>query len=223
MFFCLWFVSYWSCSNEVDPDDFPKSSMRSIIKFSVLPTYNGENVYVEHKGEINQKDKTITLHLSPNYDLTKIRPEITLSPMTTVEPANYEPVDFSSLQKTYCAIAENGKLAYYDVICVLDYKYKGNTILAFYLPEIIDPETGRPLRKEYKGTWNETIYVDPSVDLSAIKIGFDVEAKSNFCTFNKDTAAYYDFATNANGISFGVTAQSGGAMNYYKVNVKHKN
>ncbi len=217
LFFCA------SCSKNIDMDDYPQSSMRSIIKFTFLPTYNPGNIFVEHKGVINQATKTITIHLHPSCNLTALRPEITLSPLTKVEPGNYEPHDFSSLKEEYVAVAENGKKGYYDVICVLDYKFKGSNALAVILPDIINPNTERPLRVAFNNR-KAVVNVPSSVDLSALKVSFEIEAAtSSFSTWDKDLSVPYDFSDDVAGVNFKLTSESKSTSLTYNVIVKHAN
>lgn len=205
------------CERKIDMDDYPQSSMRSIIKFSLLPDYNLGNIFTEHKGIIDQENKTITLHLHPQCDLTALRPEITFSPMTKVEPGNYHAHDFSSLSASYCAIAENGKKSYYDVICKLDYRFKGVTLAAVYLPDVINPETGRPVRATFNNAGNGTVRVPASVR-SSMKFNFEIDgATSAYCTFDKDTSAYYNMTAPTNSIPFTVTSDDGSTSKTYTV------
>lgn len=211
-----------SCENELNIDDYPKSSMRSIIKFSILPAYNLGNIFIEHKGVIDQKNKTITLHLHRQCDLTALRPEITLSPLTNIEPGNYHATDFSSLNVEYCAIAENGKKSYYDVICKLDYQFSGSTAIGVNLPDIIDPETNRPVRTVFNSSGSGTVTV-PKESRSAMKFSFEIEeATSSFCAFDKDPSVYYDLSA-VNYISFKITSEDGKTSKNYTVWIRNSN
>lgn len=219
--FFLFCFSTPSCKNEIDLDDYPKSSMRSIIKFSILPDYNLGNILTEHKGVIDEKNKTITLHLHPKYDLTALRPEITLSPKTSIEPGNYHVNDFSSLNTSYCAIAENGKKSYYDVMCELDYKFSGATAIAVILPEIFDTGTNNPIRTLFN-SGAATVYV-PQETRSSMKFKFELESStSSYCVFDKDTAAYHDLSSRSY-ISFVLTSEDGSSSNTYTVWVRNLN
>lgn len=193
-----------------DADDAPKSNMRSIIGFTVKPGYNAGNIFVNHQGVIDQGNKTITIELPDNIDLTKIRPEIVLSPYTTVSPGNIEPVDVSKPDIEYTAMAQSGKIAVYTLVVKNTYKYKGNSLYAISFPGV--PFTDGTIPRATFANNNATITVPSGTDISKLRPVFELAADSKNATYSKNPDSDWDFATPAdNKVKFQVTSETGSA------------
>ena len=205
-----------SCDKQ-DINDAPKSNMRSIIGFTVKPGYNSGNIFVNHQGVIDQSNKTITIELPDNIDMTKIRPEIVLSPSTTVTPGNIEAVDFSTPNLEYTAIAQSGKIAVYTLIVKTTYRYKGNTLYAVSFPGIHFADGTIP-RAVFANN-NATVTVPAGTDISKLRPAFELAVDSKNATYSKALDADWDFATPADHkVKFQVISQTGSAK-WHAMNV----
>lgn len=193
-----------------DIGDAPKSNMRSIIGFTVKPGYNVGNIFVNHQGVIDQSNKTITIELPNNIDMTKIRPEIVLSPYTTVTPGNIESVDFSQSNLEYTAIAQSGKVAVYSLIVKNTYKYKGNTMYAISFPDV--PFADGTIPRGSFANNNAIVTVPAGTDISKLRPLMELAVDSKNATFSKDPDTDWNFAIPAdNKVKFQVISQTGSA------------
>lgn len=136
----------FSGCGENSMDDEPKSNIRSIVSFIIKPAPNAGNVQIQHQGIIDEANKTVTIKLPQHLDLTAIRPSIIAGPWATVYPQNLEAVDLTADGFEYTVTAQSGKQAVYRVIKDMSYLYSKAQIYALSFPEIIDPETGEPVR-----------------------------------------------------------------------------
>jgi len=216
-------------------EDYPLSNLRAISKFNIDYYHNSTcNVFIQHEGIIDEFNRTITVSVPTDADLSKLKPTIGLSPWTTCSPATLETVDFSKGPVEYTVTAESGKKAYYLVTVTNDYLYTDAKLLRLYLcdipasPEEYDPEdptSGKSASpKEYTdnvltemlleiGSGYDLTAQRTHVDLSSSSHGAIVEVKAlkeeDYHTY-KDNEII-DFSDT---IVFRVTPQSGTAIRY---------
>lgn len=160
------------CSKDIN--DFPKSNLRAIAKFSFKPYHNAENgIFVEHVGKIDEANKTITVSLPADANLKGLRPFIELSPWTTVSPGNLNPVDFSTVDPIEFQVkAESGKIAVYSVSVIQNYKYTKAELYSVTLPDLQD-ENNLPLRgtfPNFQDNVKTDIVVPENTDLSRVTL-----------------------------------------------------
>lgn len=109
-----------------DAFETPPSNLRSITYFRLQPYHNEGKIPTTFNGSINETDKTITLKVPSNLDLTALRPEVLITPWSTVSPLSLEPVDFSGPEPVeYTVTAESGKYSVYEIIIDPTHKFAG--------------------------------------------------------------------------------------------------
>jgi len=160
------------CGRENDINQLPPANLRSIISFVLNPYSNAGNVPIKFTATINESTKIITLKLPKNLRLDSIRPEVRLSPYTTVSPINLEPIDLTKDTVEYTVTAESGKKAVYSVVKDMTYLYTNNVIYAVSLANVIDPVTNSPVRSTF---WSSSVAMKVPVGTDKKNINVTLE------------------------------------------------
>lgn len=223
---CL-LLLFEGCSKDID--DFPKSNLRAISNFSIKPYLNGDNnIFVEHKGVIDEVNKEIKVSLPAETDLKGLRPDISLSPWTTVSPGNLSPMDFDTPVEL-TVTAESGKVAVYTVNVTKDYLYTYAELYSVILPDFKDGEgvslSGAFLN--YADNVSTTIKVPAGTDLTQLKMELNPTVRTRYATFevSEDGGNTYEvfpgtgIVNGSQEVVFRVTSQSKKNVIRYKVTV----
>jgi len=216
-------------------EDYPLSNLRAIAKFNIDYYHNSAcNVFIQHEGIIDEYNRTITVSVPTDADLSRLKPTIGLSPWTTCSPATLEAVDFSNGPVEYTVTAESGKKAYYTVTITNDYLYTDAKLLRLYLCDIPasegeydpeDPTSGKSASpKEYSDNVLTEMLLEPGsgYDLSAQRTHVDLSSSSHGAMVEVKAlsdADYHEYTDNeiidfSDTVVFRVTPQSGTAIRY---------
>lgn len=193
--------------------------MRTITYFQVLPENNARNIYVGHMGIIDEAKKTITISLPKSADLTSVKPTILLAPFASVSPANLEAVNMSDTTE-YIVTAQNGKKAYYTVICKNDYVYPGATLMFATLKNVMS-ESGTPIQIRFdKTTVSQNVPED--TDMTAIQLELTPDPYSHHATYyvnNKpfDFSEPIDFTQHPNGLRITIISENTRNFSVYTI------
>lgn len=113
-----------SCLETIDGNFGPeKSPDRAILELNLLSKV-GDTTYLsatikdyktEYHHGIGDESSYINAYIWSNYDLMKIYPRTSISAKASITPANYEVVDFSSLQQIFTVTAEDGQIRNWEV------------------------------------------------------------------------------------------------------------
>jgi len=124
------------CSKTMD--EYPLANLRAISDFEFEYYHNSDcNIYVHQVGEVDETNRSITVSVPTDADLTHLKPTIKLSPWTTCSPKTLEAVDFTS-PVDYTVTAQSGKIAVYTVYVTADYIYQNADLFRFYLLDILN-------------------------------------------------------------------------------------
>lgn len=218
---CL-LLLFEGCSKDID--DFPKSNLRAISKFTIQPYLNGANhIFVEHQGKIDEVNKEIQVSLPAEADLKGLRPNIELSPWTTVSPGNLTPIDFDRPVEL-TVTAESGKTAVYTVKVTQDYLYTYAELYSVTLPDLKDSK-GIPLYgtfANYNDNVETKINVPEGTDLTQLKLQIDPTAGTRHATYEvseDEGRSYQPFSGTgivncSQTVIFKITSQSGKSVRY---------
>lgn len=231
-----------SCKKTMD--DYPLANLRAISSFDIEYYHNSSaNIFIHHKGVIDETNRYITVSVPTDADLTCLRPSIKLSPWTSCNPSNLEEVDFSNGEVVYEVTAQSGKKAYYNVLITPDFVYEDAILLRLYLCDIPlsptditdsdDPTAGRSVTPNAYTDGSELIMLLESgsgYDLSTQRTHLDLSASSHRCMIevaeNNDETAFrtfndMDVINYTDTVIFRLTAENGKSVRY-KVIVKEK-
>ena len=227
-----------SCSKTID--DYPLANLRAISSFDFNYYHNsGSNIFIQHSGTVDEYNRSITVSVPTDADLTHLRPTIKLSPWTTCKPGNLEEVDFSHGEVEYEVTAQSGKKAYYSVLVTSDYIYQDAILLRFFLSDIPlsdtattdpdDPTSGRSATPEsYADGAQITLLLEhgSGYDLTRQRTHLDMSASSHHCRIEvaelNDETNYRPFSDldiidYSDTVIFRVTAESGKVVRYRTV------
>ena len=220
-FIILWVFILSACTQ---PNEFtPNFGMRTITKFEVQPANNPANISVSHIGIINEQNRTITISLPKSADLSNIKPTIQVAPYASVSPASLESVDMSDTIE-YVVTAQNGKKAYYTLICKKDFLYSGATLMYVTLKNVLDNEVPIQIRFDKSTAMYE---LPTDTDLSNIQIEVSPDPYSQHATYyvnNKvtDFSEPIDFNQYPNGLPIMVIAENSRNFSAYTIKLAKK-
>jgi len=160
----LFFFVSCTKNSELESGGF-KLSLRSIDKFEINSVYNEGIVNTTYSAVIDEDHKLITLSLPmeivknfPADTSITLIPSLSISRNANVVPKNLNPITLkfkpqSTDSLLYTLISEDGRKAVYTVRWNFEFKYKGAQVLCYEFPDVIDPQTGSPLRTSGAPTW----------------------------------------------------------------------
>ena len=215
-----------------DREEMPPSNLRAIQYFRFQPYHNEGQFLTTFTGSIDETNKRITVKLPATVDLTALRPQIVLSPWTTVHPQSLEAVDFSQGPVEYTVTAESGKTAVYEVVIDPTFKFSGAIMFGVWVNNIIDPLTNMPLRSTFSSSTgrNYDIKLPVNSPYDALELEFENDQNSFNCTVEMSSqgdsgpwvpfASPVDFSQNPDRrMWFRFTSENGSTINVYQLTV----
>ncbi len=112
-----------------------RSSAKVITSFKFLASDN-DALSEDIEADIDEEDKTITIAISSEIDVTALKPTISLSDKATIDPDNKVAMDFTN-DVTYTVTAEDGSKVEYTAATALTERealiaiYNANPVLQF--------------------------------------------------------------------------------------------
>lgn len=207
----LSFILLNGCQS-TNPEIEKSFGMRTITRFEISPDHNPENIYVGHIGIINENEKTITINVPKQANLTEIRPTIEVAPFASVSPSSFEPTDLTDTVE-YVVTAQNGKKSYYTVVCKNDYLYTNATLMAVNISyqSVENTVTERILIPSNNKSISLTL--PATADLSRITLAFEPDPYSHFAQYyigskKTDFTEPFDFTNYPNGMQVTVISEN---------------
>ncbi len=146
--------------------------------------------------DVDEENNLVSTELTPDWDLTNITAQITISDLATIEPSPDTVTDYSN-PVTYVVTAQDGSSKEYEVILTRQ-PFEGNDILFFTIrnntlniPAEVDQQNGTITQR-----------VSPSMDLTQLSIDYQVSDKA---VINPDPSSIMDYSQP---VVFTVTSES---------------
>lgn len=187
-------IFLFSCSDNNNEDEKPKSNEKKILSFKVLNDYSAT---------INESLKNIELVLPVGTDLTNLSPTIEISPKAIISPPSGEPRNFSSAV-VYNIEAEDGTNQEYSVSITLRDPLASAKIELF----TINDEKGKIKENDEFGSNSIVIWLKGVTDVTKLKPIIKISSNA---TVSPQSGEEVDFT---NPVLYTVKAENGDVSNY---------
>ncbi|GEM_PF-4282036 len=230
LFFCT--NLFYACTSDEDSSDLPPYNLRQIVEFSLLPTYNPENIWIDHYARIynnagdvgtspgiDEVNKVIYVQLPQGADPTTLRPYMVVSPFAKTIPESLEVMDLSKPNQEIQVIAQSGKSAWYNVVVLsTPYKYTGANAIAVTLTNVTVPSTGLQCRGVFNTSGVAEVWVPEGTDPTQIRILFEWANDSRLATVDR-ADELDDFIDFTEPQTFVVTSNNGANTKTYTIHI----